>query len=386
MEKRTILHVNITHFHVAVACVQAPRLGGYPVAVRAPGSKRRLLDMSTEAWRAGVERGMSFEAARRLCPDLVLLDPVPALYEKIEKALFDQACLLSPLVERAGPGHLFVDLTGTRRLFGGAADVADRLRRSIRDDCRVEPVVGIAASRLVSKIATRVIKPAGLCSVVPGCEEEFMAPLPLTYLPGVERRQLEHLLQFNLRLIRDLTIITERQLLSVLGPVAAGILQQARGVDLTPVRGAGEAAPAVVENITLTEPTNDDLLLGSALFSLVAQACAKVRAMGLAVGRVHMAVRYADGAPAARGMVIRPPLSGDLSLHERCTVLLRRIITRRVRLTDMALTCSDLTFPYGQLDLFDGTEREEQLMGALDAIRESFGRAAIRFWGKERAA
>jgi len=384
--EHTILHINITHFYVAVACTQAPRLGGYPLAIRAPGSRRILLDVSSEAWEAGVNRGMTFEAAKRLCPELLLLDPTPSMYDRIEKTLFDQACHLSPLVERAGPGHLFIDLTGTQRLFGGAADVADRVRIGIRERCRIEPVVGIASNRLVSKIATRVIKPRGLCTVIPGCEEEFMAPLPLVFLPGLEMRQLEQLLQFNLHLIRDLTRIPAKTLATVLGPAAYGIHRQARGIDRTPIRGIDQPLPSVVETITLAEQTNDDTLLAGALFHIVTQAGAKVRAMGFAVGKVRLVIRYADGASSYRSAAIRPPLSGDLSLYERCALLLQKAFTRRVRLTDMTLECTELSFPWGQLDLFAQTEREEQLMKALDSIRGNFGRTAIRFWGREEVA
>ncbi|MBN1761122.1 MAG: hypothetical protein JW863_22530, partial [Chitinispirillaceae bacterium] len=138
--------------------------------------------------------------------------------------------------------------------------------------------------------------------------------------------------------------------------------------------------------VTLEEPTNDDTLIGTALYSLVAASCKRVRAMGLAVGMLRIGIRYADGAHAARSIPVRPPLGGDLSLYERCSLLLRKIITRRVRLTELSLTCTDLTFPYGQIDLFARTEREEQLMSALDTIRGSYGGKAIRFWGRERVA
>lgn len=382
--ERTILHINVIHFYVTAACIQAPRLTGYPVAVLAPGARQVLLDVSSKAWEAGVNRGMTFEAARRLCPDLVTVDPTPTLYNRIERTLFNQACSLSPLVERAGPGHVFVDLTGTRRLFGDSAGVADRVHSAIRDTCRIEPAVGIGSNMLVSKIATRVIKPTGVCSVIPGCEEEFMAPLPLTLLPGIETRLLDQLLQFNLHLIRDLTRIPPDMLASAIGPEAFTITKQARGIDQTPVRGADQPAPSITEHVTLSEQTNDDARIRGALFHLVASAGSKVRALGLAIGAVRLQLQYADGMTASRRVAIRPPVSGDLSLYERCCPVLGRIFTRRVRIADLTLECTDLTFPYGQLDLFDNTEREEHLMAAIDVIRKNHGRGAIRFWGRER--
>lgn len=384
--ERTILHINVTHFHVAVACMQAPKLDGYPIAVRSPGSRRVLLDISPEAWEAGVSRRMTFEAAKRICPDLVLVDPVPSLYERIEKALFDRACFLSPLVERAGPGHLFVDLTGTRRLFGGAADVADRMRAEIRESCSIDPAVGVAANRLVSKIATRVIKPRGLCTVIPGCEKEFMAPLPLTILPGIEVCQLEQLLQFNFRLVRDLTRIPSATLATAIGPAAFDIHRQARGIDRTPVRGIRQPVPVVAESVSLAEQTNDDTRIAGALFHVTSRAAARVRSKGLAVGRVMLDIQYADGVSASRNMAVRPPVSGDLSLYGCGNRLLKKTFTRRVRLAGLTVECSDLTFPYGQIDLFAQTEREEHLMSALDEIRGSYGSEAIRFWGREREA
>lgn len=381
--ERSILHINICHFYTAVACIQAPRLSGYPVAVRAPGSRRVLLDVSSEAWKAGVSRGMTFEAAKRLCPDLVLLDPAPDLYERIDRTIFDQACTLSPQVERAGPGHVFVDLSGTTRLLGRSSDIADRLRLTIRDACRIEPAVGVAANRLVSKIATRVAKPTGFCTVVTGCEEEFIAPLPIGYLPGIERQQLEQLRQFNLYRIGEITQLPAPMLATVIGAAAYDICQRARGIDVTPVRQAQEAAPQVKECEILAEPTNDDTLLSNALFRLVALAGASIRKQQLAVGRISITIRYADGAEAAKSLTIDPPVSGDLTLFRRCRALFEKLMIRRVRVTELTLTCTHLSFPYGQTDLFDGCDREEPLMAALDSIRTAYGRSAINFWSRK---
>lgn len=381
--ERTVLHVNIVNFFVSVARVLEPRLTGYPLAVRAAGSKRTLMDISSEALDAGVCRGMMVEAAKRLCPDLVIIDPAPAEYEKAGALLMKLAAQRSPQTEAAGPGHCFIDLTGTRRLLGPSVDVADSLKKVIKEQCGFDATVGLATNRLVSKIATRVIKPKGLCTVIQGCEEEFMGPLPINLLPGVERRILEQLLQFNLRLIRDLNRIPVTMLQRVLGPAAGEISRHARGIDDTPVRLLEEPAPFVVESITLGEQTNDEQLIASALFGLVSKAGAKIRALGLATGRIRLRIMYADGACESRMARLPVPVRGDLTLFDQASALLHKAYTRRVRLTDMFLECNDLTFPYGQVDLFLDTEREENLMGALDSIRSSFGENAIRFWGRD---
>jgi hypothetical protein len=196
-------------------------------------------------------------------------------------------------------------------------------------------------------------------------------------------RQIEQLLQFNLHLIRDLTRIPAKTLATALGPAAFTISRQARGIDQTPVHAIDQPLPSIRESITLCEQTNDEALLCAALFQIVAKASATARIMGLAMGNVRLTIRYADGATVSRNSMLQPPLNGDLSLYEKCLLLLKKCFTRRIRLTDLAIECTNLTFPYGQIDLFAQTDREEHLMSALDTIRKSYGSQAIKFWGRE---
>ena len=88
---RSIVHINIIHFYVAVARMLEPKLSGYPVGVRAAGSRRILVDVSDEAIVAGCT-GMPLEAAKRKCPDLRVTDPVP--YNRVEQFLLKQASQL----------------------------------------------------------------------------------------------------------------------------------------------------------------------------------------------------------------------------------------------------------------------------------------------------
>lgn len=383
--ERTILHINVVNFFVAVARVLDPSIISYPVGVKASGSAKVLIDISSEAREAGVFRGMNIDAAKRACPDLRVVDPVPSQYRCAEKSLFKLAANISPLAEAAGPGHLFIDLTGTNRLWGPAVDVADLMRKNIKNDCRIDCTAGLASNRLVSKIATRVIKPSGLCTVISGCEEDFMAPLPVSFLPGLERKFLEQLVQFNLRLIKDLSRIPASTLATVLGPSAYQISRQSRGIDDTPVRHIIEPAPSVCEKLTLDQQTNDESEIAAALFCMVSRAGAKIRKMGLAAGRIKIEITYADGAQSSRNLRLSNPLRGDISLYEQCADLLRKIFVRRVRIKEIAAEFLELTFPYGQMDLFANNEREEKIMTAIDSIRYAFGEKAIKFWGRSVA-
>jgi DNA polymerase-4 len=380
--ERTILHINIVNFYIAVAQAQNPKLRSYPVGVATVGSQRRvLLDISSRAWEAGLHRGMLLDAAKRRCADLVVLDPAPYAYGSANRALISEASRFSPLVEPAGPGHVFVDLTGTCRLLGRSIDVADRVRKEIRGKFNLDNAIGLATSKLVSKVATRVIKPAGLCSVMAGCEETFMAPLPLRLMPGIDSKVIQHLYQFNLRYINEIHTISPDLLVQALGSVAYDICRYSRGIDTVPVRELQCPEPSIEERITFKEQTNDDTVIQRELFGLVIRVGIRLRKQGFAARKLHLGITYYDGSQTSRTVTLRVPLNGDLSLFEQFNAALAVIHTRRVRLSSIEISLRELSYPYGQLDLFENTAQEGELMMVLDKVRNKFGVESVRFGG-----
>ena len=153
---RTILFIDPPAFCTTVEALVAPALRTRPVAVAPPGAERAVvLALSTEARRAGVERGMAVRQARKLCPDLVLIPPNPRLYARASSALHQILRAYAPVIEPRGYGHAFLDLTGTGRLFGPPVDVAARVRREVRERLRLPLSVGVAANKLVSQAVIR---------------------------------------------------------------------------------------------------------------------------------------------------------------------------------------------------------------------------------------
>jgi DNA polymerase-4 len=167
--ERSILHLNVADFAVAVERTADPGLRGRPVVVAPPGSPRaRVYDMSEEAFRAGVRKGMPLARALRLCRYARLLPPRPGLYRRAMAALARRALRYTPLVEaEEASGHLYLDLTGTGRLWGPPRDVARRLYREVRTELGLDPIWTLAANKLVAKAASRLVKPLGELLVPP---------------------------------------------------------------------------------------------------------------------------------------------------------------------------------------------------------------------------
>ena len=388
---RSIIHLNIADFAVAVERAMDCRLKDRPVII-APGGAARaaVYDMSEEAYLAGIRKGMTLRRAVRLCKDAKILPPHPDRYERAMRSLLKQTLPYSPLIESGeADGHLFMDVSGTTRLFGVPADVAWRLRRQVRRDLGLDPIWSVAPNKLVAKVATRLVKPDGEYIVSFGEEESFLAPLPISLVPGIEHDDLLRLRELNLTRVSHFTALSLEQLQIPFGARAGFLYETARGIDPSPVLPVGQQPPKVTADHEFGTDTNDISTLKSVLYGLVEQIGDKLRRHRRAARRVAIILDYSDGMRRARQLAAKPATANDLTLFQLARRTLLLAWTRRVRIRHVRLICDRLTFPPAQLELFAAEQKEnkkrDNCIIAIDRIRRRFGHGAIQV-GRTMAA
>lgn len=381
--ERAIIHLNVADFAVAVEQRIAPRLRQRPVIIAPEGAARAtVFDMSEAAYRLGVRKGMALRRACRLCRDAAILPPRPDRYAQAMATLFKQALPYSPLVEQGdADGHLFVDVTGTSRLFGPPVDVAFRLRRRIKSELALDPIWSVGPNKLVAKVATRLVKPIGEYIVGAGEEEPFLAPLPIRLIPGIEAADRLRLKDFNLTRVCQVTALSLEQLKVPLGRRAAHLYSLLKGIDLSPVQPAGQKPPTVRLHREFGTDTNDPAQLEGALYTLAEQAGQRLRAQQKAARRIAVRITYSDGPRYGRTAALTPATANDITLFESARNALYGAWLRRTRIRHLELTCDRLVFPPAQLPLFPAEQRKlirrEHLVGALDTIRHRFGPGTV---------
>jgi len=382
---RHVIHINVADFAVAVERAVDRCLRERPVIVAPEGVARAVVyDMSEEAYQAGVRKGMYLRRAVRLCADVRILPPHPARYEQVMQALIRQALSYSPLIEPGeADGHLFVDVTGTGRLFGPPTDVAWRLRRQARAELDLDPVWAVAPNKLVAKVATRLVKPDGESVVRAGEEATFLAPVPLHLVPGIERQDLVRLGDFNFRCAGQVAGLSPEALQVPFGQRAQDLFEAVRGIDRSPVRGVDQEPFRLVLDHTFAEDVQAVPAVEGALYRLVEKAGHTLRQRCLAARRVAVVLDFSDGRRCARQRAVRPATANDMALFEPVRAALHLAWQRRVRIRCLRLVCDRLAFPPAQRELFPAAaardRRRVRLVSALDGIRERFGTEAIRF-------
>jgi DNA polymerase-4 len=326
---------------------------------------------------------MSLSKAIKFCPGLTVLPPDPGLTEKANKALGNVVARYSPLWEPFRPGHIYLDITGTERLWGKAKDTAYYLRNEIKDRLCLSGTVGVAGNKMVSSIASKIILNEGVLDVDHGREASFMAPLKVDVLPGIGRFRQKILLQeLSITRVRELAALDMGSLSLVFGREAYLIHQRAIGIDLTPVYPL-PAKPMINEEITFPEDENDDQRLLSALYSMVEKCILLLRRRTLIPRKAGLLIRYSDQVEISRQITLPRASFLDLDLYFPLERLFLRACNRRVRVRFMKV-CFWNFFPESrQLSLFHipshHAEKQSLVIQVLDLIRERHGEDAIRF-------
>lgn len=382
--RRHIIHFHVPALPIAVARISRPNLRDRPVAVAAGrGGRSLVLSASPEARREGVFQGMPLQQARRRCHGLIVLSPDPQAVEKACQGLIQIAAGYTPRFEPARPGHLYLDLTGTGRLWGPARDTAARLRKEIRDRLGLAGTAGVSGNKLVAGIASRAVPSEGVLNVDHGREAEFLAPLPVGLIPGIGPARRRLLVEdLNIVRIRQLAALSLERLALIFGREARVIHERALGIDPTPVYPLS-GPPVIAQEITLSQEESDDARLRGCLYRLVSACAFRMRKQGLTPRQAGLMIRYADHVEAGGRLKLPRPCSEDHDLYPPLEDLFIERCTRRVRVGYIRAWFSQFSRPDPQLGLFDVPSRNEgrrsRLTQALDRIRERYGEDGIMY-------
>jgi DNA polymerase-4 len=380
---RSIIHLNIADFAAAVEINQQPSFRGYPLIIVPIGAPRAVVyDMSEEAYKQGIRKGMPLARVRRLNKKIKILPPSFNRYELVMKDLLKESFTFSPLIESGkSDGHIFMDVTGSSRLFGPSVDIAFRLKNAFKKTFNLDPVWSVATNKLIAKVATRVVKPIGEYIVAPGDEKAFLAPLPLHLIPGLIKSDLTRLREFNLFSISQARALTMEQLEIPCHNRASLIHDYIRGVDTAPVTASCEDFSSIYADHEFSEDTNSAALLKQALYFMVEKICKNLRDRKLTGAAAKIIISYSDGMQKSSKLKITPSTYNDMIMFKKCSLLLDKAWTRRVRIRHMRLVCEKLSAPQFQADLFaynTKKNRQADLVAAMDRIRAKFGRVSIK--------
>lgn len=365
-----IMHLDVDAFFASVEQLKDPRLRGRPVAV----GNGVVASPSYEARARGVTTAMPLHQAKRLCPELVVLDGRHEVYRCFTDAIWDILRRHAPAIETF-LDEAFADFSGTEHVYPDFLELGRLIRREIRDETGLPVTIGIGKNRMISKLAAKSVKPDGLRLVPEGEEDAFMLPLPIGKIPGIGPKTTALFHDMNVRTVREFREIPRATLEALLGgKIGAALYERARGEDSRPVQER-EIPKQVSRETTLEQPTADRAWLEGMLFYLVDRAIRAIRQQGLRTRTMRVRLRYSDWVDAELSLSF-PPTAYDQDLQPLARQLLGKLYTRRVTARFVGVQFSNFSLEEGQLELFSDAALE-RFTAAVDAIRDKFGHGAI---------
>jgi DNA polymerase-4 len=380
-DKADIVHINVTNFAAAVAIAKEPSLADTPFVMAREGSSRQVvIAPSRRAMEEGIHAGMPVATALRIDPALKVVSPDMKATAQAEAMLCGIASRFSPTVQHDLGGHLYIDVSGTSRLFGPPMDCAVRIRNEIHAGLNMDPAVAVATNKLVAKVGTRAIRPCGITYVKAGDESSFLAMQDIALLPGVGPSIGKLLSVAGFQDIGQLAVLDDHQITALLGTRGIALRNAARGWDTSPVDPRDPGARDIRRRIDFAEPTDRIDALRAAMVATAEDAGLAMRRELLSCSSVRCAVFWADGSTSEGSERTKSPLILDEQIIDGAWSALQKALKRRVKIRSMALVLRDLSSARREPDLFTPpgyVSREDRLQTAVDATRLRFGVGAI---------
>jgi DNA polymerase IV len=377
----TILHADLDAFYASVEQRDDPGLRGRPVIV----GMGVVLAASYEAKRRGVRTAMGGRQALQLCPHAIVVEPRMSAYAAASKAVFEVFHDTTPLVEGISIDEAFLDVGGLRKIAGTPTEIAARLRQHVRERVGLPITVGVARTKFLAKVASRVGKPDGLMVVEPDREREFLHPLPVELLWGVGEKTAAKLHGWGVRTVADVANLREGALVSLLGPAAGRHLhalaqnRDPRVVQVGKRRGSIGSQRALGSAPRNGGPRDPDEL-DAILAGLVDRVARRMRAADRIGRTVVLRLRFADFTRATRSHTLPGPTAHTQTILTTVRALFAEatplIAGKGLTLVGIAV---------GNLNNGDAVQLELPLFAhsggeldeAMDRVRDRFGTTAL---------
>jgi DNA polymerase-4 len=350
---RVIFHLDMDAFYASVEQRDHPELRGKPVIVGSPPMQRGVVcAASYEARKFGVRSAMPSATAGRLCPSGVFVRPRMERYKEESREIMRIVSATGAIVEQMSIDEAYIDFSAICQAEDADASLlralphAQGLKERILTERKLTATIGVAANKLLSKIASDHHKPDGLTLISETDKAQFLRPLSVRSLYGVGKVTEQVLLQAGIRTVGDLQDYTG-DLRALVGSFGPTLRQFARGEDDRPLH-LGDEIKSISGEETFLKDTDDRKVLRACLRAQAEDVSGRLKRRRLGAHTVQVKVRYGDFTTLTRQITVEDPLTEAADIYRLGCFLLgrERLVTRPLRL--LGLGVANLREPVAQ--------------------------------------
>lgn len=388
--ERVILHCDCNSYFASVECIERPELRNVPMAVCGnPESRHGIILAKNElAKKFGIQTAETVWQAKKKCPSLTLVAPHHDRYQYYCRLINRIYGEYTDQVEAFSIDESWLDVTGSRNLFGDGKQIADELRRRIREELGLTISVGVSFNKVFAKLGSDYKKPDATTVISRENYREILFPLPVRDMLFVGANAAAELNRKGIMTIGDLANTPPDRLHELLGRMGETLWAYANGLDDAPVHRAGEGDPvkSISNSITFHRNLTGEEDMRTGLLMLSDSVGARMRRQQVEAYTVQIQIKSPELKLISRQETLKTPTASTKEIYQTAMNIVARSWDLRRPVRMLTVGCTNFAEPGApqQISLFEEEtggkhDRQVRLETAVDAIRRRFGESSIGF-------
>ena len=231
--ERAILHIDMNNCFASIEIKLNPKLKNLPIAVSGSSSERHgiVLAKSEEAKKFGVKTAETIWQARRKCPELILVKPHYDEYKKHSLWARDIYYSYTNQVEPFGLDEAWLDITGSQKLFGTPMEIAEKIRKQIKNELGITVSIGLSYNKIFAKLGSDISAPDAITKISKDNFKDKVWPLEADRMIGIGKSAKSKLNEHGIYTLGDIANSNREFLVSILGSSGEKAWYNANGLE-----------------------------------------------------------------------------------------------------------------------------------------------------------
>ncbi len=388
MADRTILHCDLNNFFASVSLLSCKTLVGEPVAVCGSVEDRHgiVLAKNEIAKKYGVKTAEVIWEAKAKCPDLIILPPDYKKYQQYSNAARKIYERYTDIIEPFGIDECWLDVTGSKLLFGDGEKIANRIRQEVKAELEITISVGVSFNKVFAKLGSDMKKPDAVTVISRDNFKDKVWPLPVGDLLFVGKKTVERLNRIGIFTVGDLTLMDDSTLKKLLGKNGIELKNNALGLDETHVTPYGDdyLPKSVGRSVTPKNDIENYETVWKIYLELAEDISRQLRKKGLTAMGISVHTRTSSLKTKEASKTFKNATDCSITLAKRGMEFLKETYDFSEPLRSVGIRAINLKPKVDtayQSDLFgdaQSEDKEEVIEESIIRVREKFGKTSIK--------